>query len=60
MTSVIQWITKINPLTYGVAGLRASLTGITSISLTASFFGILFFAIIFIVLGSWRFKKIQI
>jgi len=60
MTSVIQWITKINPLTYGVAGLRASLTGITSISLSASFFGILFFAIVFIVIGSWRFKKIQI
>jgi len=61
LPSVLAFITRIDPLSYGVDGLRAALTGnhvvfgiVTDLAALASI------AVILLIFGAWRFSKIEI
>jgi len=53
-------IIYINPLTYGVDGLRASLIGFSQFSLLLDFFVLMGFAFLMVSLGSWLFSKTEV
>jgi ABC-2 type transport system permease protein len=56
---VLATFTNIDPLSYGVDGLRATLTGKTHFGLLLDGAVLLGTAVIFIGLGAWRFAKIE-
>ncbi|MEI8364767.1 MAG: ABC transporter permease [archaeon] len=53
-------IAMINPMTYGVDGIRSSLTNIAGMSIITSLIVMLSFTTVFVVIGSLLFRKIQI
>jgi len=53
----LRYVSKIDPLTYGVDGLRASLIGISSFPLMTNFALLLVFSLVMIVLGAYFFEK---
>ena len=53
-------VTEVNPLTYGVDGLRYCLTGLGHFSVIADILVIVIVAIIMNVIGSYSFSKIQV
>jgi len=53
-------IIKLNPLAYGVDGLRFSLTGISNLSLLLDFFVLFISSIIIIIIGSYLFSKTEV
>jgi ABC-2 type transport system permease protein len=58
---VLYQLQFINPLTYGVDGIRATLTGATSfLPLWLDFVVILGFAVIFLFLGAYSFSKMEV
>jgi ABC-2 type transport system permease protein len=57
---IINSITRVNPLTYGVDALRGSLTGLSQISLTTDFIVLGVVNIALNALGAYLFSKIQI
>jgi len=58
--TAIQWIAIINPLSYGVDGLRGAFTGISlhSIGIDASVIAII--TILFLSIGAWLFSKVEV
>lgn len=56
----IATVVKINPLSYGVDGLRHALTGIANFGLAADFTVLVIITALLVVLGSYLFSKIQI
>ncbi len=56
----LQIISSINPLTYGVDGLRASLVGAAHYNLLSGILILSALAIFLLIIGSYRFSKIQI
>jgi len=60
LPGVMETITKIDPLTYGVDGLRGSLIGISNFSLSFDFTVLMFVASFFLLIGSYFFSKIQV
>jgi ABC-2 type transport system permease protein len=59
-SSGLALIAKINPLTYGVDGLRAALTGASHFSAALDFFIIFDIAFIILLIGSYFFSKIEV
>jgi ABC-2 type transport system permease protein len=60
---VLYQLQFINPLTYGVDGIRATLTGVSSfppLSLWLDFVVILGFAMVFLFLGAYSFSKMEV
>ncbi|HEX8472954.1 MAG TPA: ABC transporter permease [Pyrinomonadaceae bacterium] len=60
LPKVLTALTRINPLTYGVDGMRGALTGMTYFGIG---FDILILAVVAVVLlyvGAWRFSKVEI
>lgn len=57
---VLKIIITIDPLTYGVDGLRGALTGAAHFGLTADFAILFFMAFLLLGIGSYLFSKIQI
>lgn len=57
---ILGWIVKIDPLTYGVDGLRGTLTGIYHFSLPLDFAVLSLLTVILLSVGSYLFSKIQI
>lgn len=55
----IDIITRIDPLTYGVDGLRSALIGSSNFGITTDFFILSLITVILLVLGSYSFEKIQ-
>lgn len=53
-------LTKIDPLSYGVDGLRAALTGQTHFGMTTDATILVVLSITFLALGSWRVSKVEI
>jgi len=53
----LRYVSKVDPLTYGVDGLRASLIGMSSFSLLTNFALLLVFSSVMIVLGAYFFEK---
>ncbi len=56
----IHFITRIDPLTYGVDGLRESLIGMGQFSLFADLFFMVGISLLFILIGSYLFSKIEV
>jgi ABC-2 type transport system permease protein len=57
---VLALLTRIDPLTYGVDGMRTVLTGVTHFGLTADAIVLVAVAITLLTVGAWRFSKIEI
>ena len=58
--SFLTAITRINPLTYGVDGLRGALSGLQNFSLMTDFSVILGMLIIMVLVGMYQFSKIEL
>ncbi|MFA5745430.1 MAG: ABC transporter permease [archaeon] len=58
--AAIQWISKINPLTYGVNGIRSCLLGTAQSSILGNLILLSVLTIIILVIGSKLFSKMQI
>jgi ABC-2 type transport system permease protein len=52
--------TRIDPLTYGIDGLRGALIGVSAIGLGVDALVLAFVATIFLGLGAWAFSRIQV
>lgn len=57
---VMELVTKFDPMTYGVDGVRKILIGVGNFPLTFDFFILLAITTLFLILGSYLFSKIQI
>lgn len=60
LPKAVDVITRINPLTYGVDGLRAALTGTSHFGILPDFAVLSLLCALFLTLGSWLFSKTQI
>ncbi len=60
LPKAINTITKINPLSYGVDGLRGALIGISSFGATTDFLVLFIVATILLAISSYLFSKIQL
>jgi ABC-2 type transport system permease protein len=56
----IRTITDINPLTYGVDGMRGALTGVSQFGLHTDFLVLGTLTVLLLIIGSWLFSKVQI
>jgi ABC-2 type transport system permease protein len=52
--------TRIDPLSYGIDGLRGALIGVSAIGLGVDAMVLAFVAMIFLGLGAWTFSRIQV
>jgi ABC-2 type transport system permease protein len=55
--SWLRFISKLDPLTYGVDGLRAALIGVSSFSIFSNFIFMVIFSSVMILLGAYFFEK---
>ncbi len=53
----LKYISKIDPLTYGVDGLRAALIGVSSFSIFYNFIFMVIFSLVMISIGAYLFEK---
>jgi ABC-2 type transport system permease protein len=53
-------VTRLDPLTYGVDGLRGALLGTSHFGLLTDFSILSILAICFLALGAWAFSRIQV
>ncbi|MBU4380672.1 ABC transporter permease [Candidatus Parcubacteria bacterium] len=60
LPKAVDVITRINPLTYGVDGLRAALTGTSHFGILPDFAVLSLLCALFLTVGSWLFSKTQI
>ena len=60
LPKVLALLTRIDPLTYGVDGLRTVLTGVTHFGLTLDAIVLVGVAMLLLSAGAWRFSKIEI
>lgn len=60
LSKTLTFITRINPLTYGVDALRATLTGVGHFNILLSFSIVSIVALCFLGIGSYLFSRIQI
>ncbi|MDE1975543.1 MAG: ABC transporter permease [Patescibacteria group bacterium] len=56
----IQWIAFVNPLSYGVDGLRGALALVAQYSLWTDFIVLYGVAVLFVALGGWLFERIKV
>jgi ABC-2 type transport system permease protein len=56
----LRYISYLDPLTYGVEGLRKALIGFSFLPFSLSFLLLLFFSIVTIFLGAYLFEKSEI
>jgi ABC-2 type transport system permease protein len=57
---VLALLTKLDPLTYGVDGVRTELIGASHFGPTADLVVLIAVAVLLMTLGAWRFSKIEI
>ena len=60
LPKIVDFIVKINPLTYGVDGLRGTLGGVAHFGLMPDFFILSAIFVVLISIGSYLFSKIQV
>jgi ABC-2 type transport system permease protein len=53
-------LTRIDPLTYGVDGVRGALIGVTHFGVTTDLVALAAVAVLLLAFGAWRFSKIEI
>lgn len=59
LPKIIEIITKINPLTYGVDAIRGSLTGISDFGLATDFTVVALVAIAVMIIGTYLFSRVE-
>jgi ABC-2 type transport system permease protein len=57
---VLTWLTRIDPLTYGVDGVRGALIGATHFGVATDVAALSAVAVLLLGFGAWRFSKIEI
>jgi ABC-2 type transport system permease protein len=57
---VLTWLTRIDPLTYGVDGVRGALIGATHFGVGTDLAALSTVAVLLLTFGAWRFSKIEI
>jgi ABC-2 type transport system permease protein len=57
---VLAFITRLDPLSYGVDGLRGALSGLTQFGFATNLIALAAMAVALLILGAWRFSKIEI
>jgi ABC-2 type transport system permease protein len=60
LPKALDFIARIDPLSYGVDGLRSSMTSIAHFGLTADFSVLSVLSVVLLVVGSQLFSKIQV
>ena len=60
LSGVIGIVARFNPLTYGVDGLRAALTGVSQIGLATDAVAVVAVAVLLVAIGAWLFERIQV
>jgi len=60
LPKVLSLLTRIDPLTYGVDGVRTVLIGVSHFGRTEDFLVLIGVAILLLSVGAWRFSKIEI
>jgi ABC-2 type transport system permease protein len=60
LPKVLSLFTRLDPLSYGVDGLRAALIGVTQFGMTTDFAVLCVIAVGLLIFGAWRFSKIEI
>ena len=60
LPSALSLVTRLNPLSYGVDGLRGTLTGISHLGVSFDFFILIIVSFIITLIGSYFFSKIEI
>ena len=60
LPKVLAVITRLDPLTYGIDGLRGAFIGVSAFSAATDFAVLISVAVVFTVLGAYRFSKIQV
>jgi ABC-2 type transport system permease protein len=60
LPKVLALLTRIDPLTYGVDGVRTALTGVTHFGIATDAVALVGVAILLLSAGAWRFSKIEI
>ena len=60
LPKALSFITRLDPLSYGVDGLRAALIGATHFGMTTDFAVLCVIAVGLLFFGAWRFSKIEI
>ena len=53
-------LTRIDPLTYGIDGVRGTMTGVTHFGLPLDVGVLLSVGVLFVLAGAWRFSKIEV
>jgi ABC-2 type transport system permease protein len=56
----LAFLTRLDPLTYGVDGVRTVLSGVTHFGLSIDALALVIIAVVLLTLGAWRFSKIEI
>ena len=58
--TALKLVTRLDPLTYGVDGLRGALSGLTQFGFATNLIALAVIAVALLILGAWRFSKIEI
>lgn len=56
----LEYVTKVNPLSYGIDGLRETLIGVSNFGLTIDIVVLMVITVFLLIIGSYLFSKIQI
>lgn len=60
LPAVLAVLTRVDPLTYGVDGIRGTLIGVTHFGVAHDVIVLLAVGVVFLGLGAWRFSRIEI
>jgi ABC-2 type transport system permease protein len=58
--TALKLVTRLDPLSYGVDGLRGALSGLTQFGFATNLIALAVIAVALLILGAWRFSKIEI
>jgi ABC-2 type transport system permease protein len=58
--AALKFVTRLDPLSYGVDGLRGALSGLTQFGFATNLITLAAIAVALLILGAWRFSKIEI
>jgi ABC-2 type transport system permease protein len=60
LPAALRYITSVNPLSYGVDGLRSALIGVAHFAPLTDLTVLAVFAVVFVMFGAWSFSRIEL